>query len=128
MTGWESRAVEFFRTLGRTRHGLDPVIGWPADSYDPAGARTLQHAERLVGLLTGTPAGGFADVRSAAGAAATGTAFDEFHHFADVRRGEGALGWYAVYGHVLATTLALAAVWHVARRPAEASGATLTGK
>src|SRR5439155_1620082 len=34
---------------------------------------------------------------------------------------EGALGWYAVYGHVLATTLALAAVWHVARRPAEAS-------
>ena len=33
---------------------------------------------------------------------------------------EGALGWYAVYGHVLATTLALAAVWHVARRPTEA--------
>jgi hypothetical protein len=96
VTGWESRAVEFFRALGRYRHGLDPAIGWPADSSDPAGARTLQHAERLVGLLTGTPAGGFADIRSAAGAAATGTAFDEFHHFADVRRGEGALGWYGI--------------------------------
>jgi len=33
---------------------------------------------------------------------------------------EGALGWYAVYGHVLATTLALTAVWHVVRRPAGA--------
>jgi len=33
---------------------------------------------------------------------------------------EGALGWYAVYGHVLATTLALGAVWWVVRRPAGA--------
>src|ERR1700730_17987300 len=27
ITGWEAKVVEFFRRLGRTRHGLDPPIG-----------------------------------------------------------------------------------------------------
>jgi hypothetical protein len=96
VTGWECRAVEFFRALSRRRHLLDPEIGRPADSADPAGARRLQRAELLVGLLTGTPAGGFADLRSAPGAGATGSAFDEYHHRLDVRRGRGALGWYGI--------------------------------
>jgi hypothetical protein len=96
VTGWECRAVEFFRVLTRRRHGLDPAIGRPADSPDPAGARRLELAEGLVGLLTGTPLGGYADLRNAAGAASTNTAFDEFHHRLDVRRGQGALGWYGI--------------------------------
>ena len=27
ITGWDAKLVEFFRRLGRTRHGLDPPIG-----------------------------------------------------------------------------------------------------
>jgi hypothetical protein len=96
VTGWECRAIEFFRRLSRRRHGLDPEFGWPADSVDPAGARRLQREQRLVGDLTRTPAGGWADLRHVAGAAATNTAFDEFHHRLDVRRAEGALGWYGI--------------------------------
>jgi hypothetical protein len=96
VTGWECRAVEFFRALARTRHGLDPEIGRPADAPDPAGARRLQLAQRLVGPLTETPAGGFADLRNAAGAAQAHGPFDEIHHRLDVRRGEGALGWYGI--------------------------------
>ena len=97
VTGWECRAVEFFRRLGRRRHGLDPELGRPADSDDPSSARRFQLAEGLAGQLTGTAAGGLADLRVAAGAAATGTAFDEFHHRVDVRRGVGALGWYGIH-------------------------------
>ena len=96
VTGWESRAIEFFRRLTRRRHLLDPAIGRPADAVDPAAARQLQLAEMLVGKLSGTPAGGYADLRSATGAAATGSAFDEFSHRVDVRPGRGALGWYTI--------------------------------
>ncbi len=31
ITGWDARAVEFFRRLGRTRHNLDPAIEVPAE-------------------------------------------------------------------------------------------------
>ncbi|MFD9452430.1 phage tail protein [Streptomyces sp. NPDC059985] len=96
VTGWECRVVEFFRLLGRTRHGLDPEIGRPADATDPSAARRLQAVSGLTGLLTGTPAGGFADLRGALGAGRCNGPFDEFPHTADVRRGEGALGWYGV--------------------------------
>jgi hypothetical protein len=96
VTGWECRVVEFFRRLGRTRHLLDPEIGRPADRADPPGARRLQRAAQLTGLLTGTPAGGFADLRHPVGAADAPGPFDEYFHRADVRRGRGALGWYGV--------------------------------
>src|SRR6516162_763425 len=58
VTGYDACVIEFFRRLGRTRHGLDPEIGYPADSADPTGARLLQRTQNLTGLLTGTPAGG----------------------------------------------------------------------
>jgi hypothetical protein len=109
VTGYDARVIEFFRRLGRTRHGLDPEIGYPADSADPTGARLLQRTQNLTGLLTGTPAGGLADLRHPLGASMTGTAYDEYHHRADVRRGAGALGWYGIskIGFFLWRTLAL---------------------
>ena|SRR5271166_2713006 len=109
VTGYEARVIEFFRQLARSRHGLDPELGRPADEPDPAGARTLQRAEQLTGLLTGTPAGGWADLRNPLGAALTG-GYDEYHHLADVRPGRGDLGWYGIskVGFFLWRTVALA--------------------
>ena len=92
ITQWDVKAVEFFRRLARTRHGLDPAIGAGAEPSD----RALAQAEGLIGIQTGTPIGGFANLRNAVGAAKAGTAFDEFFHFADTRAGEGNFGWYAI--------------------------------
>jgi hypothetical protein len=96
VTGYESHVVEFFRRLARRRHGLDPAIGYPAGTGDPAAALALQRAELLSGLLTGTPAGGFADLRVPLGADCTCTAYDEYSHTVDVRIGRGATGWYGI--------------------------------
>ena len=51
ITGWNAKVVEFFRRLGRTRHGLDPAIGL-ASIADPDIA-ALQQAEGLVGPADG---------------------------------------------------------------------------
>ncbi len=96
VTGYQTRVIEFFRQLSRTRHSLDPAIGRPASAPDPAGARALQRLEQLTGPLTGTPAGGWADLRDPLGASLTGGAFDEYHHRADVRHGRGDLGWHGI--------------------------------
>jgi hypothetical protein len=56
----------------------------------------FQRAQRLVGARTRTPAGGMADLRDVQGAALAGTAFDEYAHTADVRRGRGKTGWYDI--------------------------------
>src|SRR5258708_6914222 len=93
ITGWDAKVVEFFRRLGRTRHGLDPTIGSAAG--DP-GVAELQLAEGLVGRLTHTGIGGFADLRNVYGATKAHTAFDEFFHTADFRRGRGRFGWYGI--------------------------------
>jgi hypothetical protein len=66
ISGWDAKVVEFFRRLGRTRHGLDPPVG-------PIGTpgsqlTTLHEAEGLVGPLTFTHIGGFADLRNVYGA------------------------------------------------------------
>ncbi len=96
VTGYEARVIEFFATLSRARHNLDPAIGRPASEPDPVTALALQRRQRLTGPLTGTPAGGWADLRDPLGASLTGTAFDEYHHLADVRIGRGDLGWYGI--------------------------------
>jgi hypothetical protein len=72
MTGWDGKVVEEFRRLGRMRHGLDGT------------ARS--------GRLTGTPEGGWADLRAVRGARLVGDAFDEFHYTPDMRRPAGAWG------------------------------------
>jgi hypothetical protein len=68
IAGWEGTVVESFRRLARARHGLDPP--------PPAGA----------GPLSGTPAGGLADLRRPLATELVGGAFDEFHHLPDARR------------------------------------------
>lgn len=93
ITGWDAKVVEFFRRLGRTRHGLDPAIGLASDGPDTA---ALQLAEGLVGRLSGTGIGGYADLRNVYGAGKAHSAFDEFFHTADFRQGTGNFGWYGI--------------------------------
>ena len=94
ITGWDAKIVEFFRRMGRTRHGLDPPIG--PSLYANDDIATLQFAEGLVGRLTHTGIGGFADLRNVYGASKSHSAFDEFFHTADIRPGLGRNGWYNI--------------------------------
>jgi hypothetical protein len=94
ITGWEAKVVEFFRRLGRTRHGLDPAIGLSQTGNDEVA--NLQLAEGLIGPLTHTGIGGIADLRNAYGASRAHSAFDEFFHTADLRLGRGRFGWYDI--------------------------------
>jgi hypothetical protein len=108
ITGWDARVLEFFRRLGRTRHNFDPEIGLPAETDDPRGNRILQLAEGIIGQWTGTPMGGWADLRNAYGASQAQSpfgiypvskppsAFDEYFHTADFRKGQGRSGWYNI--------------------------------
>jgi hypothetical protein len=96
VTGWNARVVEFFRRLGRTRHGLDPELGDPAAGNDLTGVRALQLAQGLVGPLTGTMIGGLADLRNRYGAIQAHSAFDDLYHSVDVRRGQEQLGRYNI--------------------------------
>ena len=96
ITEWDARVVEFFRRLARTRHSLDPEIGLPSATLDPVENYKLQLAEGLVGPLTHTPIGGWADLRNSYGATKTNSAFDEYFHTADFRRGQGQVGWYNI--------------------------------
>ncbi len=94
MTGWNAKVIEFFRRLGRTRHGLDPQIGQSLAAGDDIAV--LQVAEGLVGSLTQTPIGGTANLRNVYGSSQVGTAFDEFFHTADFRFGQGMVGWHNI--------------------------------
>ncbi|MGO9935480.1 MAG: hypothetical protein ACLPV8_27225 [Steroidobacteraceae bacterium] len=94
ITGWNARAIEFFRRLGRTRHGLDPPIGQSLTAGDDVSV--LQQAEGLIGALTRSPIGGTADLRNVYGASQVGTAFDEYFHTADFRFGQGMVGWHNI--------------------------------
>jgi hypothetical protein len=94
ITGWNAKIVEFFRRMGRTRHGLDPPIG--PSLYASDDIATLQFAEGLAGRLTHTGLGGFADLRGVYGASKAHSAFDEFFHTADSRPGLGHSGWYNI--------------------------------
>lgn len=95
ITGWNVIAVEFFRHLGRTRHGLDPKIGLAAEnSFDDK--LTFLEEQKLIGRLTRKACGGFADLRSPYSTSKTGTAFDEYFYSTDLRRGMGKSGWYNI--------------------------------
>jgi hypothetical protein len=97
VTGWGVHVVEGFRRLARTRHSLDPMVGpgaFPGQS--PTQAARLLQQEGLVGPLTGTAAGGLANLRSVHGAALTGSPFDESSHMADFRAGRGAVGHFGI--------------------------------
>jgi hypothetical protein len=109
VTGWDAHIVEAFRRLSRTRHNLDPPVGpgplaaalptpclrTPTPPGAPQPHDLLEH-EGLIGSLTGTPSGGFADVRSLHGGDCTNGPFDEYFHTADLRKGAGAVGRYGI--------------------------------
>ena len=95
ISGWNVTVVEFFRRLARTRHNLDPKVGIAAGET-VANQLTLLQAEKLVGPLTNTVCGGYADLRNPYGALKTGTSFDEYCHSADVRAGIGNTGWHNI--------------------------------
>jgi hypothetical protein len=96
ITGWDAHAVEFFRRLGRTRHNFDPPLTRAADTTDPAGTLALELEEGLLGEWTSTGAGGWAHLRSRYGSSRANTAYDEFFHTADFRRGVDRVGWHNI--------------------------------
>ncbi|HME37171.1 MAG TPA: hypothetical protein VKF84_18210 [Candidatus Sulfotelmatobacter sp.] len=57
---------------------------------------TLQVAEGLVGSLTHSQIGGWANLRNSYGASKAQTAFDEFSHCADLRLGVDMVGWHNI--------------------------------
>lgn len=95
IAGRDARAVEFFRRLGRTRHQFDPAIG-PVPTFTPGSAPGSAVIQALAGACSGTPAGGFADLRNAYAAANSANAFDEYAHTADLRRGAQSSGWHNI--------------------------------
>lgn len=78
ITGWDGKVVEEFRRLARAWHGLDPKPG------------------AFLGRFTGTPPGGFADLRPPRGSELTGGPFDEYFHIPDMRKQRGTDGLYNI--------------------------------
>jgi hypothetical protein len=71
ITAWDGALVEELRRLARHRHGLDPK---------PAGR---------LGRITGTPPGGWADLRAPRGGELDAGPFGEWSHRPDMRRFHG---------------------------------------
>jgi hypothetical protein len=78
IAGWEGVVKEEFRRLARSFHGLDPAPG------------------PFAGRFTGTPPGGWADLRRPRGSELTDGPFDEYFHSADVRKQRGKDGVYNI--------------------------------
>lgn len=78
ITRWDGVVVESFRRLARARHRLDPQPG------------------RLLGLVTRTPPGGYADLPRARGGGLVDGPFDEYFHTPDFRQQRGVLGRYNI--------------------------------
>ena len=95
IAGRDARCVEFFRRLARTRHQFDPAIG-SIPTFTPGSAPGSAVIQGLAGACSGTPAGGFADLRNAYAAANSAGAFDEYAHTADFRRGAHSIGWHNI--------------------------------
>jgi hypothetical protein len=96
IAGRDVRVVEFFRRLSRARHQFDPPVGLSPAPFDPAAPPIPPVVEGLAGVYSRTPAGGFADLRNRYGASNTNSAFDEFAHTADFRRGAQSSGWHNI--------------------------------
>jgi hypothetical protein len=100
IAGHDARVVEFFRRMARTRHQFDPPLSYRIENQitGPAGfsGSTLEIAEGLIGSASGTPAGGFADLRNPYAASNTGSAFDEYAYTADLRTGGQTLGHFNI--------------------------------
>jgi hypothetical protein len=77
VSGWDVALVEAYRRLGRTHHRLDLV-------------------PRPQGLISRTPRGGLADLRSPLGAQLSHTPFDEVAHTPDLRPLRGTEGHYGL--------------------------------
>jgi hypothetical protein len=96
----DARVVEFFRRMGRTRHQFDPPLSYVIENpiTGPVGftGNVLEIAEGLIGAYSGTPAGGFADLRNPYAASNTGSAFDEYAYTADLRAGGQTLGHFNI--------------------------------
>jgi hypothetical protein len=73
ITGWDGKVTESFRGLARYRHGLDPA---PPPS----------------GRWSGTPQGGWMDLREVRAAQQSDGPFDEYAHVADLRKQRGTDG------------------------------------
>ena len=95
IAGRDARAVEFFRRLGRTRHQFDPAIS-SVPTYHPGNKHGSAVIEGLAGATSGTPAGGYADLRNNYAANNSAAAFDEYAHTADLRRGVQSAGWHNI--------------------------------
>ena len=96
IAGHDARVVEFFRRLGRTRHQFDPQIGRVPLTSAPGDRAAPTVIEGLAGAFSRSQAGGYADLRNVYGAANAHTAFDEFFHTADFRRGRQTTGWHNI--------------------------------
>jgi hypothetical protein len=96
----DARVVEFFRRMGRTRHQFDPPLSYQIENpvTGPVGftGNALEITEGLIGAYSGTPAGGFADLRNPYAASNTGSAFDEYAYTADLRAGGQTLGHFNI--------------------------------
>ena len=96
----DARVVEFFRRMARTRHQFDPPLSYEIENplTGPIGfeGNTVEIAEGLIGAYSGTPAGGFADLRNPYAASNTGNAFDEYFYTADLRAGGQTLGHFNI--------------------------------
>ncbi|MGD1875874.1 MAG: hypothetical protein ACFB13_00060 [Kiloniellaceae bacterium] len=81
LANWDAVASEAFKRLYRFRHGLDPAP--PRPSWHP-------------GPITGTPPGGFADLRSPRIDEVVDGPFDDLAHFPEFRRLRGHHGRYNI--------------------------------
>ena len=96
----DARVVEFFRRMARTRHQFDPPLSYQIENQISGPVEftggSLEIAEGLIGAYSGTPAGGYADLRNAFAASNTGSAFDEYAYTADLRAGGQTLGHFNI--------------------------------
>ena len=116
ITGWDAKVVEFFRRLGRTRHGLTRRSA-PRCSAT-AMSRGCSEPRGWSGPLTHTGIGGFADLRNVYGASKAGVRVRRiFPH----RRLAQAARRQRLVQHPASRRLSVAAeqLW---RRPGDAGG------